>query len=44
MLAYSLMKQRFFSGDSLAQLDFRAPTSDQLTFIAFDCALLMAVS
>src|SRR5437762_14370379 len=34
----------FFSGESLSQLDFRAPTPDQLTFAAFDCAGLLAVN
>src|SRR5207249_6313814 len=39
-----LMKQRLFSRESLAQLDFRAPTSGQLTFAAFDRAMLLAVN
>jgi hypothetical protein len=37
-----LMKQSLFAGESLSQLDFRAPTPGQLTFAAFDCAMLLA--
>jgi hypothetical protein len=37
-----LLKQSLFSGESLSQLDFRAPTSVQLTFAAFNCAALLA--
>ena len=40
-----LMKQRVFPSESLSQLDFRAPTSDQFAFVAFDCAAgLLAVN
>jgi hypothetical protein len=38
-----LMKKSLFSDESVSQLDFRAPTPDQLTFAALDCAELLAV-
>ena len=38
-----LMNQSLFSGESLSQLDFRAPTSDQLAFAVSGCAVLLAL-